>query len=201
MPRLYYMDSETHAAEDLTHALINPTPTIPLTTLRDNQTAALRKIAEIFNKAAPPQVTPPPRVHTPEKTPDADPVPPPRVDPHGDITSHPVYAPRQPPQRLPHVIPYDTKPLPPVAHQKAAETYKIPTQHRYNTREKHLQGQDLIANHVATINTPPYKPSKPAPLVRLAGEDWAVINQVTGNLVFQPRRANAVIYTKTGKSK
>ena len=91
--------------------------------------------------------------------------------------------------------------FPPIAHQKAAETHKIPTQLRYNTREKNIQGQDLIANHVATINTPPYKSSKPAPLVRLAGEDWAVINQVTGNLVLQPGRANAVIYPKTGKEK
>ena len=45
---------ETHAAVDLIHTLINQTPTIPLTTLGDKQTAALKPLAEIFNMAAPP---------------------------------------------------------------------------------------------------------------------------------------------------
>ena len=71
-----------------------PTPTSPFTTLGDKQTVALRKIVEIFTKAASPLVTPPPRVHTPEKTPDAALAPPQRVDPHGDITFQPGCAPR-----------------------------------------------------------------------------------------------------------
>ena len=165
-----------HSAADLTDSLLNPTPTIPLTILWDKQTAALRKLAEIFSKTYPLKVTPPPRVHTPEIIPDAARVPPPRVDPNGDITFQPGCTPRRPPQCVPHIIPYDTEPMPPAARQKAAETHKIPTQHRYNTRVRRLQGYDLMANHVATINTPPYKPSKPEPLVRPAREEWAVVD-------------------------
>ena len=56
-----------------------------------------------------------------------------------------------------------------------------------------------MENHEATINTPPSKPSKPAPIVRPAGEDWAVIDQVTGKLTLQPGRANSVIFPETGK--
>ena len=145
-------------------------------------------------------MTPPPRVNTQETTSDVSPVPPLRVDPHGDIALQPGHAPIQPPQRIPHIIPYDTKPMPPAAHQNTEETHKIPTQHRYNTRARIIQGQDLMENHVATINTPPSKPSKPAPLVRPAGEDWAVIDQVTGNLTLRPGRANAVICPETGNT-
>ena len=79
---------------DLTHSLLSPNPTSPLTMLGDKQTVALRKLVENFNKDPPPQFTPPPRVHTPEKTPDAALAPPQRVDPHGDITFQPGCAPR-----------------------------------------------------------------------------------------------------------
>ena len=56
-----------------------------------------------------------------------------------------------------------------------------------------------MENHEATINPLTFKPSKPAPLVIPAGEDWAVVDQVTGNLTFQPGRANAVIFPNTVK--
>ena len=69
LPILSSKDSETHAAAFLIYALLNPTPTSPLTTLGGNQKAALRRLAEIFNKAAPLQITPPPGVHTLETTP------------------------------------------------------------------------------------------------------------------------------------
>ena len=121
-------------------------------------------------------MAPPPRVHTPEKTTEAAPDP------------------------LPRVVPGDTVPVPPASHQAAAETHEIPTHHRYNTRARRLQVQDLMVNHVATINTPPSKPINIAHLVRTAGDDWVLIGQVTGNLKLQPGRDNAFICPKTGKS-
>ena len=93
LPKIYSKDAEKHAADDLPHTLLNPTPTIPLTVLGDKKTAALRNLAEIFTKAALPQETPPPVVHTAEATSDADPAPPPRVDPQGDISLKPGRAP------------------------------------------------------------------------------------------------------------
>ena len=84
-PIISSKDAETHAAADLIHTLINPTPTTPLTTLGYKQTAALNPLAEIFNMVPPPQVTPPPRVNTPEATPEASPAPPQRVDPQVNI--------------------------------------------------------------------------------------------------------------------
>ena len=201
LKRISSKDAITHAAADLTHALLNPTPTSLLTTLGDNKIAALMQLAEIFTKPAPPQVTPPLRVHTPETTADAAPETPLRVDPHGDIAFQPGHTPRRPPQRVPHLIPDETGPMAPTAHQKSAETPKVTKQHRYNTRAMRLQGQDLMANHVATINTPPYTPRKPAPLMRPAGEDWEFTDQVTGKLTLQPGRANAVICPETGKAK
>ena len=78
-------DTAMHAVTDLIHTLFNPTPTIKITALGNKQTAALRQLSEIITKAAYPQETPPPRVHTPEATPDAAPEPPTRVDPQGDI--------------------------------------------------------------------------------------------------------------------
>ena len=50
-----------------------------------------------------------------------------------------------------------------------------------------------MAKYVETINILPAKPSNPAPLIHSAGEYWAVIYQVTGNLILQPGRSNAVI--------
>ena len=87
--------------------------------------------------------------------------------------------------------------MPPIAHQKAAETHKIPAQHRYNTRGRCLQGQELMSNHVATIYTPPYKPIKPTPLVRPEEDYWKYINQLTGKLILQPGRSYAVIFHET----
>ena len=51
-PRLSSKDSETHADVDLTHVLLNPTPTSPLKTLGNKQTSALRKLTEIFTNAS-----------------------------------------------------------------------------------------------------------------------------------------------------
>ena len=58
--------------------------------------------------AAAPQVTPPPRVDTPEVTPYAATAPPPMVDPQGDISFQPGHATIQSPQRAPQIIPDDT---------------------------------------------------------------------------------------------
>ena len=55
LPRLSSKYAATHAASDLTHALLNPTPNSPLTTIGDKQTSSLRQLAEIFTKALPPK--------------------------------------------------------------------------------------------------------------------------------------------------
>ena len=64
LPIISSKDAATHAAADLTHTLLNPTPTRTLTALGDNQTAELRKLSEIFTNDSPFQETPPLRVHT-----------------------------------------------------------------------------------------------------------------------------------------
>ena len=94
-------------------------------------------------------------------------------------------------------MPDDTEPMTPTAHQKAEEIHKVARQKRYNTREICLQEQDFMENHAAIINTPTAKPDNIAPLVRLSGEYWEVIDQVIGNLTLQPGRANAVICPET----
>ena len=55
MKRISSKDAITHAAADLTHALLNLTPTSPITKLGEKQTADLRKLVEVFTKAAPPK--------------------------------------------------------------------------------------------------------------------------------------------------
>ena len=57
-----------------------------------------------------------------------------------------------------------------------------------------------MENHVAKINTSPSTPSNPEPLMCPAGEDWAVIDQVTGELTLEPGRANTVIFPDTVKA-
>ena len=114
-------DAATHAAADLTNALLNPTPNIPLTTLGKNQTSDLKQIFEVLNMADPTQVKLPtnespqkqkppkplPRVNSPEETPEAAPATPPRVDPQGDTTFQPGRAPIRPPKSASHIIPND----------------------------------------------------------------------------------------------
>ena len=63
-PIIYSKDAATHAAADLTHTLLNPTPTRTLTALGDNQTVELRQLSEIFTNDSPFQETQPLRVHT-----------------------------------------------------------------------------------------------------------------------------------------
>ena len=53
-------DVETHTDYDLTHALLKPIPDIPLTTLGNKQTEALKQLAGIFNMTTTPQDLPPP---------------------------------------------------------------------------------------------------------------------------------------------
>ena len=125
-------DAATHVVANITQSLLNPTPTIPLKMLCNNQTLALKQLTEIFNMAAPPQVTPPknerlqqyklpklpPRVNTSESTPEAAPGLPTRVDPQGDISFQPGQAPRRAPQCALHIIPYDMEPMPHAENQK-----------------------------------------------------------------------------------
>ena len=68
--------------------------------------------------AAPTQVTPPPRVNTLEATPEAAYEAPPRVYQKWNISFQPERALRQSPQCAIHIIPCDTEPMPPTAHQK-----------------------------------------------------------------------------------
>ena len=57
-----------------------------------------------------------------------------------------------------------------------------------------------MVNYMKKINIPTSEPSKPEPLMHPEGEDWEVIDQVTGNLPLQPGRANAVICPDTGNA-
>ena len=59
---------------------------------------------------------------------------------------------------------------------------------KYKTQARHIQGQDLMENHVANIKTPTSALSNPALLVHPAGEDWPVIDQATDNQTLQPGR-------------
>ena len=140
-----------------------------------------------------PQVTPPLRVNTPRKTPGASPAPPPRVDPQGDILFQPGRAPRRSTKCAPHIFHHDTESIPPKAQQKATETPKVPQVHKYITRSRHLKVQDLMTNHVTTINTPTSTPINPATLIISSIKDWAVIDQAAGNPTLQPVKANTVI--------
>ena len=85
LPIILSKYASTHVASGLTHVLLKPTPTRPITTLGDKEIVVLKKLAEIFIKSAPQQVTPPPRVYTPEANPEAAHVPSLMVDPQGDI--------------------------------------------------------------------------------------------------------------------
>ena len=81
-----------------------------------------------------------------------------------------------------HIIPDDTETMPTAEHQIASETPKVTQEHSYNTQARRIQEQELMANYVTTINNITSTPINPAPLVRPAGEEWAVINQVTSEL-------------------
>ena len=135
----------------------------------------------------------PVRVDVLEATPKVAPAPPPRVDPLGNISFQQGRAPRRPPQRSPHIISDDTEPMPPLSHQNAKGNPSVPQIYRYNTHAHQFQGQYLMKNHLTTINTPTYAPSKPAPPVFPTVEDWEVIYQATGNLTLRPGMMNAVI--------
>ena len=87
----------------------------------------------------------------------------------------------------------------PASRWKSTETLNVPQVHRYNNRAQHLQGQDLMENHVATIKRLTSTPSNPETLVRPAGEDWSVIDQATSNLTLQPGRGNVVLCPQNGK--
>ena len=85
LPRISSKDATTNAYADLTHALLNPTTTRLLTMFGDKKIAALKKLTKILNMIDPTQVTPHPRVNTPEATPEAAVAPPTRVDPQDYI--------------------------------------------------------------------------------------------------------------------
>ena len=120
-----------HVKSSLTHDLLSPTPTTPITTVRDKQTSALKQLADIFNMSVPPKATPPTppmlqqknspmpplRVYNPETTPEAAPMTSTRVEPQGNIPFRPGQAPRCPTQCATHNIPYDTESFPLAAHQ------------------------------------------------------------------------------------
>ena len=124
----------THPSSDLTHDLLNPTVTSPLTALGYKQTAALKQLAEIFNKYASPQGMTSPRVNYPKATPEAAPAPTHWVDPQGDISFRPGRSLRWSHQHSPHIIPYYIESMPLAAHQKETDTPKVPQEHKYNTR-------------------------------------------------------------------
>ena len=84
---------------------------------------------------------------------------------------------RPPPQKEPRIILDEMDPMPPSAYQITRGNPTVPQTHRYNTRSRQLQGRDLMENHMATINNPTPSSRNKSPLVRPAGDDWAVIKQ------------------------
>ena len=88
---------------------------------------------------------------------------------------------RQLPQTETHIIPDDTEVRSQLTHPYDGSKCNVPLLHRYNTRSRQLKGQNLMANHMATI--PPHRQpptSLPKYMVHRTGEYLAHTNKNTG---------------------
>ena len=110
------------------------------------------------------------------------------------VTITPGYTTRKPTQTRPHIIPDDTEVSAPLTYPYDGKSGNISPLHRYNTRARRMQGHDLMANHIATVQplNPPNKTIHTYS-VQKSGEDWAHTNNTTGDVVIQPGRMNALI--------
>ena len=62
--------------------------------------------------------------------------------------------------------------IPPDVHSDNRGNPPVLPEDRYNTRYRRFQVQDIMANHVATINPPTLTPINIEPIVLPEGDDW-----------------------------
>jgi hypothetical protein len=179
----------TQAAAELTHALLHPQPAVPFCKVGDEQTLALKRLADIFEGATrqkskvviPPtnrvENVAPPRVRNT--------VSPPRV---ANTMSQQI-----PPQLTtsPHLTPNSHH----RQHTPHRHAITPPTPHgmvRHSAGQKYNLSQDMIsetinqANHCFSISTDP----EPNNTTKLSGNNQVII---------LPEMENAVICPETGK--
>ena len=158
---------------------------------------ALKQLAAIFNTAVPQALAPPPaqlpRVETPKPpqprmqqpatTVPMEPATRQRVNVKDHVTITRGRATRKPTQTRPHIILYDTEACAPLTHPYNGKSVKIPSVHRYNTIARIMQGHNLMANHIATVQ-PLNPPNKAVHTysVQKPGEYWAHPNNTTGDV-------------------
>ena len=134
---------------------------------------ALKQIAAIFNmsmpqapKQPPAQLhrvettkPPQPRTQQPATKVPMEPSTRQRVNVKNHVPITPGRTTRKPDKIRPHVIPYDTEACVPLTHPYDGKSGNITPVHRYNTRSSIMQGHDLMANHIATVQllNPPNK--------------------------------------------
>ena len=198
----------TSAAAELTYALYNPTPSIPIPYLGEKQTTALIQLASIFNMAVPQAPAPPPaqlpmvetpgppqqRTQQPATAVPLEPSTRQREKVKDKVTITPWRAPWKPTQKKSHVIPDDTKARSPLTKPYNGNSYNIPLVQRYNTISRRMQGHELMANHIATFQ--PLNPPNiavPTYSFQKTVEDWEQINKTTGDMKIHPGQMNALI--------
>jgi hypothetical protein len=127
MPKTSSADAATRAAQDLIHALDNPSPAAPFATLGADQLHAIRKLAEIFQTTT----TQPPTVplHNPSSAPPTAPLP--RV-PITPIVSPPMTGTPVGPPRVPLTDPPVNRARP----QLILPEHDDPVLHRYRLRSR-----------------------------------------------------------------
>jgi hypothetical protein len=183
-------DLANQAAAELTHALLHPQPAGPFCKVGDEQTIALKLLADIFEGATrqklkvviPPtdgvQNAAPPRVQTTVSPPRLENTTAQQISPQPTISSHstPNYHRRQ-------QTPVRRAVTPPTPHVMV----------RRSAGQEHNLSQDMIAetvrqaNHCFSISTN----QEPKSSTNLSGNNKVII---------LPEMANAVICPETGKS-
>lgn len=182
MPQLSSSDAAIAAAQDLVHALQNPAPAAPFTNIGDQQIAALKQLADIFQNATATKKEPPARVEQPA------PAPPARVAPEEPPTN-PVGPPRVPPNAPTRVTPPAEPPrvvIQPVPSPRVPATLpEEPKQHRYPTRIR---------------STAHLKPERANHIQHQATTGQTIKPQTIDSIPIVMDMANAVIDPDTGKT-
>jgi hypothetical protein len=180
----------TKAATELTHALLHPQPAGPFCKVGDEQTLALKRLADIFEGATRQKSR---VVISPSETVGND--APPRVQ---NTVSPPRVANTATQQRVAqqttssHLTP-NSHCRPHTPHRRAVTP---PTPHvmvRRSTSQKYNLSQEMIAETINQANHCFYFPSTPSNKTQKK-----VINNK--QIIIMPEMANAVIFPETGKS-
>jgi hypothetical protein len=181
---------DTKAAAELTHAMLHPQPAGPFCKVGDEQTLALKRLADIFKSATLKKskvvIPPTDRVEN---------VAPPRVQ----NTVSPPRVQNAATQQRP-TQPTTSSHLTPNSHRRQHTPHRRavtpPTPHvmvRRSAGQQYILSQDMIAetnnqaNHCSSISTNP----EPKNSIKLTGHNQVII---------LPEMANAVICPETGKS-